>query len=86
MEKLHKERLDAMQKELDDKIVVFRGLSSFTVTKLKRWDYGGVFRRAVTAPNCGFEKNSKDMEKRVKLLVDAYDKHVKKIDSKLKLD
>ncbi|KAH7075650.1 hypothetical protein BKA63DRAFT_603011 [Paraphoma chrysanthemicola] len=84
MKKVHKERLDKLTKALADKISVFESKPG-TKSRLKRWDYSGVFRRAVEEPNCGFEKDDQEMKKRVKLLVDAY-KSMKPVDSELRLD
>jgi hypothetical protein len=82
----HKLRLDAMLQALANKVSIFEGTPS-VITKLRRWDYGGVFRRADGVPNCGFEKDSKRLQKRVDLLKKAYDDlKARGIDSELKLD
>jgi hypothetical protein len=84
MQEEHKLLLDALEQALAEKVSVFRGQSSI-ITKLKRWDYVGVFRRDVTVPNCGFEKDTKIMQKRVDLLLDAYNR-LSPVNSELKLD
>ncbi|KAF2027525.1 hypothetical protein EK21DRAFT_114744 [Setomelanomma holmii] len=83
---IHKERLEALTQALEDKLTVMKGQPKVT-TKLKRWDYAGVFRRAVDPPNCGFEKDGQKMPKRVDLLLDAYAKMKQKpLETELKLD
>lgn len=86
MKELHKNMLDNMMRVLEDKVSVFKGQPSVN-TNLKRWDYAGIFRRAVEVPNCGFEKNKNTMEKRVTLLLGEFQKlKARGIDSELKLD
>jgi hypothetical protein len=84
MKKQHKESLEAFQKELDDNVKIFDPRSP-RITKLRRWDYSGVFKREITFPDCGTEKDKQKMAKRVQLLVDAYAK-MPRIDTELKLD
>jgi hypothetical protein len=82
---LHKKSMKALNDSLKAKIDVFNRKSDL-ITKLKRWDYGAVFqRRDVKAPNCGTEKSSKDIEKRIDLLKDAF-KGFTKVEEELKLD
>jgi hypothetical protein len=69
---------------LADKVSVFKPKSN-TQTRLKRWDYAGIFQRAVKEPNCGFEKDDQKLQKRVDLLLDAYTS-LTPVDSELKLD
>ncbi|KAI8935007.1 hypothetical protein NX059_008673 [Plenodomus lindquistii] len=83
MKDRHKVRLEKVMTTLKNKIVIFEGKSSF-ITKLKRWDYGGVFRRDVEIPNCGTETDPARMQKRIELLLAAY-KDLKAVDSDLKL-
>lgn len=80
----HKTQLDILMQTLNEKINIFEGKSSF-ITKLKRWDYTGSFKRATKDPNCGFEKDQRRMEERVELLIKAF-KNLTPIDSELKLD
>ncbi|KAH7090484.1 hypothetical protein FB567DRAFT_546679 [Paraphoma chrysanthemicola] len=84
MKTTHKDRLDKLTQALAGKISILESKSN-TQTKLKRWDYAGIFRRAPKTPNCGFEKDDKNMKKRIELLVDAY-KNLKPVESELKLD
>jgi len=84
MKEQHKTQLDSLMQTLNDKIKVFEGKSSY-ITKLKRWDYSGVCRRAVNVPECGFEKDQKIMEERVKLLIKEF-YSLKPVNSELKLD
>lgn len=84
MKARHKKNLDALTKAMDDKLLVFDGKPG-VITKLKRWDYGGNFKRKVDVPNCGFEKDQKTIDERVELLKAAY-KAMKRVDSELKLD
>lgn len=81
----HKESLKALNDVLEDKIKVFTPGQSGFITKVKRLDYGSIFRRKVKAPNCGSEKSSSDLQKRIDLLKDAY-KNQKRIEEDLKLD
>jgi hypothetical protein len=83
MQDLHKKRLDALNQALDDKKNIF---DPSTITKLKRWDYGGVFSRAgVVTPNCGLETDQKRLKERVGLLVD-FKNALTPVNSELKLD
>jgi hypothetical protein len=81
----HKESLKALNDAMGDKIKVFTPGQSGFITKLKRWDYDAIFRREVDRPNCGSEKSSSNLQKRIDLLKDAY-KRQKKIEEELKLD
>ncbi|KAH7346961.1 hypothetical protein BKA66DRAFT_433113 [Pyrenochaeta sp. MPI-SDFR-AT-0127] len=84
MKETHKIRLDALTETMNEKLEVFKNNPS-VITKLKRWDYSGIFGRAVETANCGFEKDSKKLDKRVDLLIDAY-KNMRQVESELKLD
>jgi hypothetical protein len=78
----HKERLDALNAALEEKLEVSDKGTSFTV-RFKRWDYGGIFGRAVKVPNCGVKKDTNTMAKRVELLLDAKKNKFKAVDSEL---
>jgi hypothetical protein len=82
MKKKHKEMLDGLQKALDEKLPVFDGNPGVD-TNVKRRDFGSIFRRADTPPNCGLEKDPKKMEKRIQLLKDFKSNTLKAIDSTL---
>lgn len=68
MEAGHKARLDGLVQALDKKLSIFEGKPG-VVTRVKRWDFAGIFGREVKTPNCGFEKDATKMAKRVELLV-----------------
>lgn len=88
MKKEHKDRLDKLQKALDDKVDVFRGKPGFT-TRLKRWDYNMLLQRAnngkSSVAKCGSVSDPNIMKERVQLLLTEY-ANMKRIDSELKLD
>ncbi|KAF1851751.1 uncharacterized protein K460DRAFT_271464 [Cucurbitaria berberidis CBS 394.84] len=84
MKEKHKARMDALTKAMDDKLGVFSN-NPGVITKLRRWDYSGIFRREVKEPNCGYETDQKIIDQRVALLKDAY-KNMKRVESELKLD
>jgi hypothetical protein len=68
----HKKVLGNLWDTLDGKIKVFEEKTGLTI--LKRWDYAGVFKRAGSKVDCGFEKSDSKMKARVKLLTDAFPK------------
>lgn len=85
MKETHKSRMEKLNKELEDKVRIFQKKSPVT-PRLKRWDYSGLFGRAVNPyPNCGYENDNTKMDKRVELLLDAY-KNLPKLDTELRLD
>jgi hypothetical protein len=69
---------------MEEKIKVFEAQSNWS-TKLKRWDYSGVFRRATKEPDCGSEPSNTEMQKRVDMLIKAYG-DMDPVEIKLKLD
>ncbi|KAF2276886.1 uncharacterized protein EI97DRAFT_458210 [Westerdykella ornata] len=84
MKETHKNRLESLNEALEYAVKIFEKKST-VITKIKRWDFSGLFRREVKDPNCGFEPDDAVMEKRVKLLLEAY-KKLPKVDTELKLD
>jgi hypothetical protein len=83
MKTWHKEKLDALDKALTEKLDVFSGKYS-VIPRIKRWDYRGIFGRDVKVPNCGSETDPNRMAKRVQLLKDAK-AALKAVDSTLDL-
>ena len=86
MKALHKDRLGKLNDVLKDKVKIFRGES--TMSQVRRWDFAGTFwtrAKDKDSLNCGFEKDDKRMEERVKLLIEAYDK-LDPVETELKLD
>jgi hypothetical protein len=84
METKHKNEMERLNKALEDKLPIFDGKPGVDLN-LKRWDYGGVFKRAEPVLNCGLETDSKKMEKRVELLKDFKSQKLKAVDTKLEL-
>jgi hypothetical protein len=81
----HKDQLDKLEQEIKEKALIF-DYKSKIITKLKRWDYAGIFRRASAEPKCGEEKDQKRMDKRVQLAYEFYTDLVKTpFDTELKL-
>ncbi|KAH8711916.1 hypothetical protein GQ44DRAFT_776460 [Phaeosphaeriaceae sp. PMI808] len=83
MKEEHKIQLEGLTRMLKNKLEVFQG-DPGVITKLKRWDYGGIFRREVDEPNCGTGKDH-EMKKRVDLLIKEY-KKMTPVESVLTLD
>ncbi|KAH5789298.1 hypothetical protein HBI88_049860 [Parastagonospora nodorum] len=84
----HKKYMKKMNDMMDEKIKVFTDPPGSIVfpTKVKRWDYLGVFRRAKDGPpNCGFEPDPQKMQDRVAMMIDAY-KNMPKAVEDLKLN
>lgn len=83
MEDWHTGRLDGLQKAIDAKVNIFSGRPGI-VTRLKRWDYGGIFGRDDFKPKCGSEKVQTRMDERVELLK-KFHQGLKPIKSDLKM-
>jgi hypothetical protein len=54
------ERLKELQIRIDEKVGIFSGKPSY-ITRLNRWDFGGLFERADDfEQNCGSEKDQNE--------------------------
>ncbi|KAJ4360685.1 uncharacterized protein N0V89_001252 [Didymosphaeria variabile] len=84
IKKVHKARLGKLNAVMEEKVKVFEADTAAT-TRFKRWDFFGVFRRAVKEPNCGFEPDDQKILERVELMLDAYGK-LEKVDTELTLE
>ncbi|KAF2449700.1 hypothetical protein P171DRAFT_340712, partial [Karstenula rhodostoma CBS 690.94] len=84
MKKVHKDRLEKLNKILEEKVNIFKDDATAT-SRFKRWDFFGIFRRKVEKPQCGSETDDKKVLQRVELMLDAYDR-LGKVDTELSLD
>lgn len=82
---IHKDRLKKLNDAMKNNIKIFKNGKSDYVNPWKRWDYSGLFSRAPDEPDCGSEPKDDQMEKRVKMLVTAYE-GMKPVEEELKLD